>query len=98
MSGDLGRFSVPADHPCLPGHFPGAPLVPGVLLLQAAIDLLLARHPGRRLAGLPSVRFLAPVLPGQSVRVAGTPGNGGRIQLEGRVEATPVFRAQAELA
>ena len=55
---------VPAAHACLPGHFPGRPIVPGVLLLEYVLDA--ARHwrgPGSRLAGLPSVKFLSPLLP-----------------------------------
>ncbi len=27
-------ITIPADHPCLPGHFPGRPLVPAVIILD----------------------------------------------------------------
>ena len=30
----VGSFTIPADHPTLPGHFPGRPVVPGVVLLD----------------------------------------------------------------
>jgi 3-hydroxyacyl-[acyl-carrier-protein] dehydratase len=30
----IATFAVPADHPALAGHFPGRPLVPGVMLLD----------------------------------------------------------------
>ncbi|MGV2287117.1 AMP-binding protein [Trinickia sp. YCB016] len=31
-------FDIPLDHPALPGHFPGHPIVPGVVLLDHAIS------------------------------------------------------------
>ncbi|HTX25330.1 MAG TPA: hypothetical protein VMD03_11805 [Steroidobacteraceae bacterium] len=62
---------IPEDHPSLPGHFPGAPLVPGVLLLDELVSAA-ERQLGRTLCitGLPQVKFLSPVLPGQRVHCA----------------------------
>lgn len=57
--------SIKADHPALPGHFPGRPVVPGVVLLDSVRSTLLQRHPGWRLAGMPSVKFVSPLLPEQ---------------------------------
>jgi len=31
-------YTYPTDHPCVPGHFPGAPLMMGVTQWQAAVD------------------------------------------------------------
>ncbi|RBC43168.1 hypothetical protein BRN41_12545, partial [Xanthomonas oryzae pv. oryzae] len=37
-------FVVPHDHPCLPGHFPGRPVVPGVVVLDHVLQAVEALH------------------------------------------------------
>ena len=38
------RFTIDPDHPCLPGHFPGRPVVPGVVVLDRVVEALEATH------------------------------------------------------
>ena len=46
MSGYTQALRFAADHPALPGHFPGQPLVPGVLLLeQLALGIVHMQDP-----------------------------------------------------
>lgn len=61
---------MPATHPSLEGHFPGRPIVPGVVLLDEVAALILTSMPGRRLSGFASVRFARPVRPGDLVAVS----------------------------
>jgi 3-hydroxymyristoyl/3-hydroxydecanoyl-(acyl carrier protein) dehydratase len=69
MMSDGGHFTISADHPALPGHFPGAPIVPGVVLLDHTLALLARHVRDLRLHALRKVKFLAPVLPGEEVSV-----------------------------
>jgi 3-hydroxyacyl-[acyl-carrier-protein] dehydratase len=57
---------LPADHPALAGHFPGHPIYPGVILLDAAIGAIEA-HFATPVRGLPVAKFLAPVRPGTAL-------------------------------
>jgi 3-hydroxyacyl-[acyl-carrier-protein] dehydratase len=63
------QFIIPADHPSLPGHFPGRPIVPGVVLLDRVIEAIEAGHGPLPPLRLPQVKFLKPLLPGQSASV-----------------------------
>jgi 3-hydroxyacyl-[acyl-carrier-protein] dehydratase len=61
---------VPADHPALPGHFPGRPIAPGVLLLEAVLRSAEAWL-GRALsvAALSHAKFTAPLAPEEEARL-----------------------------
>jgi 3-hydroxyacyl-[acyl-carrier-protein] dehydratase len=58
-------FRIPAGHPSLPGHFPGNPVVPGVVVLDQ-VAAALRRHHGRSITGFAQVKFVAPLLPEQT--------------------------------
>jgi 3-hydroxyacyl-[acyl-carrier-protein] dehydratase len=56
------------DHPVFPGHFPGHPIVPGVLLLdwaQAAIEAQL----GQRFQALAEAKFHSPATPADGLEL-----------------------------
>ncbi len=61
--------SIATDHPCLPGHFPGHPIVPGVVILDRVLDAIEAAHGPLGPVRLPQVKFLKPLLPGDRARV-----------------------------
>ena len=61
---------IPADHPALAGHFPGSPIVPGVVLLDEVLQAIAAAcgHAPRRCA-LTAVKFRSIVRPGERLRL-----------------------------
>jgi 3-hydroxyacyl-[acyl-carrier-protein] dehydratase len=61
-------WTVPAGHPAFPGHFPGRPIVPGVVLLDQAIlfaETLLGKQVGQWQIG--NAKFLSPVGPAETL-------------------------------
>jgi 3-hydroxyacyl-[acyl-carrier-protein] dehydratase len=53
--------AIAADHPSLPGHFPGAPLVPGVLILDEVFAALHDWNKECHLTAIRAVKFLQPL-------------------------------------
>src|ERR1041385_18112 len=73
-----GEYTVRGDEPFLKGHFPGAPLMPGVLLAEAAAQLagVVAQSDpqipplaGLKLTALRNVKFLGSARPGDTIRL-----------------------------
>ncbi len=94
---------IAVDHPCLAGHFPGNPVVPGVLLLEnvlrAAESWLGREYSSLR---LPQVKFLQPLLPGQDAvielqRMAAAASTNKRERFRFRIEREGVLLASGEL-
>ena len=59
---------IAADHPAYAGHFPGRPILPGVVLLDRA-QRALEQACALRISGLALAKFLSPVLPGEALEL-----------------------------
>ena len=89
---------IHANHPTLPGHFPGAPLVPGVVILDEVLAALIEWRQDSQLTGIRLVKFLAPLTPEQAFTISFSAKNarapeinfccraGDRVIVEGRLE------------
>jgi 3-hydroxyacyl-[acyl-carrier-protein] dehydratase len=72
---------IAPDHPAFAGHFPGAPIVPGVVMLDAAVHAVLKmlraitandEENGRvgEICQISSAKFLRPVGPGETLTIS----------------------------
>ena len=90
MHSETTLFIAP-EHPAFAGHFPGAPIVPGVLLLDAAV------HAAMQMLGLPTLddeagdgslcqisaaKFLSPVGPGETLTISCSTTASGSIRFD----------------
>ena len=92
---------IQADHPSLPGHFPGAPLVPGVVILDEVVAALDEWRQDSHLSSIRSVKFLAPLRPEQPFTISLSAASKDtdevtfccraedRVLVEGRLEVVP---------
>lgn len=74
---------VPRDHPAFEGHFPGHPILPGVVLLAEALAAIEAAT-GRAAMEwtLSSAKFLEPIAPGTPLTLAHAAQASGAIRFE----------------
>ncbi len=86
-----GSFTIAADHPCLQGHFPADPIVPGVVLLDHALALLAVARAGLSMGALSRVRFHQAVRPDQPVLVQSRKGSDGTLRFTGSHAGRTVF-------
>ena len=56
------QYSIPGDHPSLDGHFPGNPIIPGVVILDKALQSMSQHRPTQRYK-VEAIKFLQPFIP-----------------------------------
>jgi 3-hydroxymyristoyl/3-hydroxydecanoyl-(acyl carrier protein) dehydratase len=63
-------LTIGKDHPALPGHFPGHPVVPGVVILDEVIETLRQRHgDSLTVTGVPAVKLCSPLRPDEPLMI-----------------------------
>ena len=87
---------ISASHPSLAGHFPGAPVVAGVIVLDRLVALL-ERAGCASLRRIPAVKFRAPLLPEQMVELRVTL-DAGRVRFRLARDGELLVSGEAELA
>lgn len=61
-------FTISTLHPSLAGHFPGNPIVPGVVVLDEVVGAL-KKQETMNIIGFSQVKFVQPLLPEQLCHV-----------------------------
>ena len=77
------HYTVPHDHPAFAGHFPGMPILPGVILLDMALHAIGAAT-GLTLdtCQISAVKFLSPARPGDELDIQHRRAAGGAIRFD----------------
>ena len=76
-------WSVPLDHPAFAGHFPGTPILPGVVLLDTVLHAISAAT-GIALDNceISSVKFLSPARPGDELLIQHSVSASGAVRFD----------------
>jgi predicted hotdog family 3-hydroxylacyl-ACP dehydratase len=90
-------LAVPSGGACFEGHFPGRPILPGVALLDFALQALAGAEAGAAsVRSIAFVRLRRLVAPGDRLELAARTADGGQLRIE--VRRGPELVANAQLA
>lgn len=101
-------YRIKGDEAFLEGHFPGQPMMPGVILIEAIAQLggvVVQTDPDQpamadlRLTGVRAAKILGAAVPGEvlEIRVKVEGRLGGLVQVEGEVRAADGILATAKV-
>ena len=88
MQGET-TFLIAPDHPAFAGHFPDTPILPGVVLLDAAVHAVLqtlrpsaSGDGSKTICQISAVKFLSPVGPGETLTIFHTTSASGSTRFD----------------
>lgn len=73
----MSTLQIAADHPALPGHFPGHLLVPAVVILDSVLAQLARERPQARVSGVRKLKILRPLRGGEPFELQWSEARGG---------------------
>lgn len=97
MQGYEAECTIDAAHPALPGHFPGNPVVPGVVILDAVLRALAQWQGGDAACEVKTTKFVSPLLPGERLLIRLSLRGDAIAAFECRVDARPVAEGRLRL-
>ena len=89
--------TIGADHPSLPGHFPGEPIVPGVVILDEVFAALKQCRPKAHPTVIRTVKFLSPLKPEQPFTIVLSESANGEIDFRCRVEDRVIVEGRLQI-
>lgn len=81
MAGETTLFIAP-EHPAFAGHFPGMPILPGVVLLDAAVHAVSQALGSSVSCQISSAKFLSPVGPGETLALSWATSASGSVRFD----------------
>jgi len=98
MSFEICR-AIRSDHPSLAGHFPGAPIVPGVVILDEVAAALAEWRKDCHLTGIRAVKFVLPLKPEQpfTICLAAAKGTKTEVDFSCRVEGRVITEGRLDI-
>ena len=90
-------FIISSMHPCLEGHFPNNPIVPGVVIIDEIMQQVCINEPTIKITNIPSVKFLKPLKADTVVNVTVSEKNSGLYQFSCHIKEDLIVSGQLRI-